>query len=421
MPAGTYFTCTLRIINMVPGAFNLIMSSSSTSTGTVTQQTWTHLTTIANTYTTNLTTNPLMFIKNDTYKLTVTMIDTATLGLTVNLTQYVSITVTPVNNASLTLAASTNSTHVSVGQTVQVNLLALTAGALVSFTVDFGDNTTSNFSLRDTLQLISKFYTYPGVYTLRVTGMNPLNMTFNVTGQCVCWQPNLTILNGGGVFSSPVTIYRSLDFNQTALVSFDCSYNYTVTKQWSMSRVSSSTGATIDDPFNLSVDPFSGSNGSVLFVSKRSLGYFTYRFTFQLSVVYSANNWLTFSTMQAQAYSYVQIARTGLSVRSLAGNLTRQTLGATQGIGLYPGQYTTDLDSVVNVLNLPLVFFFYCRVWPSSMQTHSVSNFFNSSESVASFAGDASSTSNNLYQIYSSTFNTNCFTSEILTQISQKT
>jgi hypothetical protein len=279
IPAGTYFTCILKIINTVPGPFNIVLNSTANGAATTNLLVWTNLTTVANTNTTNLTTSPIMFMRNDTYKLMAIMPDMATSGSAVYLEQYILIQVTPVYNTALSLNPSTISTDLTVGQSVQVNLLAWTAGALVSFSVDFGDNTTFYFSLCNWIQVIGKFYIYPGVYLLKVTGMNLLSMTFNVTGQCLCTQPILDISNRTNLITSPQIINRSTKVNISAMIWLNCSYNYTLTKQWSMIQVNQTTASPIGSSLNLTNTPFSGYNESCLVALANSLPYGTYQLT----------------------------------------------------------------------------------------------------------------------------------------------
>jgi hypothetical protein len=301
--AETNLTCNLLIRTTASSSISVALTSNSSSTGNATNlQTWTNLTIIANTATT-LTPMPIMFTANDTYLLTAVVTETST-SLVIT-RQTVTIVVTPAYRAYLSLNPSTtNSTSVLVGRTVQVNLLAVTLGALVPFSVNYGDSSdTFNFSLQDSSQIISKAYALAGIYTLAVTGQNPLSMVFNVTAPPECPTPSLSILNAATSFSNPSQVDRSSTLNLTALVAFNCSFNFTLTKQWSLIEVSPSNGTLIGAVTNLTANY----DQSELVLSENSLLYGLFKFTCHVNIVYSLNNQMTYLYRQHETSTFVKI------------------------------------------------------------------------------------------------------------------
>ncbi len=252
----------------------------------------------------------------------------------------------------------------------------MTSQASVSFRVDFGDGSSSIYTLTDTIEFITKSYAFAGIYnvtmrTIDLAYANAVpasNLTVNVTGPPSCNPPFLSIENQG-TFDNPVQVQRSQILTLTSVTIMSCAFDNTNTKAWSLNKVDPSTGALVGSPIDTTSNPsrFSGSNQAILVVYSNVLGYGKFLFKYTVTVRYTRNGGLTYSTTQADVSTYVQIVLTGLDVFGLPRGILQQTYGISQHVVLDAGVNTKDLDSFVDPRTLS--FAFYCQVVPSGKAT----------------------------------------------------
>jgi hypothetical protein len=184
-----------------------------------------------------------------------------------------------------------------------------------------------------------------------------------------------------------------------------CGYNYTNTKGWTLYKVDSATGATLGSAIDLTSDPlsFSGFDSATLVVYPNVLDYGIYLFTYSVRILYSMDGGATTLTLQAQTSTYVEYVKTGLNIFGFLNGILQQTYGMSQQIVIDPGTNSIDLDNVVNPSTLNYTF--YCQKVPSGQST---SAYFSSGGAITQLG------STNLYQVYSPTFASDCFTSKCL-------
>jgi hypothetical protein len=145
---------------------------------------------------------------------------------------------------------------------------------------------------------------------------------------------------------------------------------------------------------------FSGYDAATLVVYPNVLDYGVYLFTYSVAVVYSMDRGVTLLTLQAESSTYVEYVKSGLNVFGFLNGILQQTYGLLQQIVIDPGTKSVDLDNVVDPSKLNYTF--YCQKVPSYQST---SAYFSNGGAISQLG------STNLFQVYSSTFSSNCFTS----------
>jgi hypothetical protein len=216
-------------------------------------------------------------------------------------------------------------TDISTGELAQLTLTVLTNFYYILFSVSHGDATLPvYYVLKDTTQMLSKAYSNNGMYTVTVVAVNgsvPLNhsLTFNVTGGPSCAPPTVSIANPG-TSNGPVPLNRSTMIILTGELTLSCTYTYTVTKLWTMTRVYP-TVAVID----MTSDPnsaFSGYDQGILVVRPNTLNYGVYMFNYSVTISFSAGSFLQW------ANTYVSVVATGLNVFGFPSGILQQAYGS---------------------------------------------------------------------------------------------
>jgi hypothetical protein len=239
--------------------------------------------------------------------------------------------------------------------------MAGTNAQYILFSLSYGDGSLPvNYVMKDAIEVISKGYAFAGMYTVSVTALNstiPMtngSLTLNVTGPDSCAPPTIGILNPGTVIS-PVPFNRSSIVALFGSLAISCSFKYTISYAWTM--VNLATGVSTDMTIN---QGYSGYNTGILVISPNTLSYGTFKFTYTVTLSYTANGGGSFTQ---SAITYVTIVPTGLNVFGLTNGILQQSYGSAQAITVDAGANTIDLDSVVNLASLNYTF--YCQRVPT--------------------------------------------------------
>jgi hypothetical protein len=388
---------------------NLSLSVSPALNGVALIQQWTGL------GDSNLTSNPLSITRMGVnYTFTATMVN---FNGSISVQQSNTLYLPPVFNVTFGFANTSASSSVGLtGESVLFKLSALTSGLSISFNVDFGDGTSSIYSLTDKIEIISKSYAFARMYnvSMRTTDqayqsqVPSANLVINVTGAPSCTPPLLSIENQGSL-SNPMQALRSEVIILTSVTILACAFDNTNTKSWSLNEVDPETDTLIGSPIDLTSNPvrFSGSDQAILVVYSNGLNYGRYLAKYRVTVRYTKDGGSTYLTVQSTASTYVQIKPTGLNVFGLPKGILKQTYGTSQQVVLDAGTNTIDLDAFLDTRTLQ--YLFYCQVIPSGQAM----SYFTDPNSIVTRYG-----SSNFFQVRNtttaaSTPSTECLTSTL--------
>jgi hypothetical protein len=359
----------------------------------------------------NFTIDPLELDASTTASsvtLTVTMIDTATEGEKINTTQVYDVRVSKTYTSSI--QPIDNETNVLTGVTTVLALDVVTSGVTIPIIVDIGDGSDPVvYTLKDETISIDVAYAFRGFYKVNVNALGfyaniltPSNLTLNVSGPPACSSPRLKIQNAAPL-TSPSAFLRSNTITITGITSFSCAYNYTNSKEWSLVKVDPETEKQIGDPIDLTLDSkaFKGHDQAILVIYPLVLNFGVYYLTYTAKVIYSMDYGVTYLNIQGQASTYFQIVRTGLNVFGLQNGILQQTYAGGQEVVLDPGTFSVDMDMIVDPSSLS--YLFYCQKVPSGQST---SAYFQSGGAITRLGSLP-----NMFQVFSSTFGSNCFSS----------
>ena len=136
-------------------------------------------------------------------------------------------------------------------------------------------------------------------------------------------------------------------------MTLSCSYNYTVTKYWSLSQINQ-TGAFLSA---VELDS-SVANLSELTIDSNTLPYGLYltTHTYTYSIYNLSNQVIEEHTSVAKAY--IQVIPTGLVIRTISSGVQEVTIGTAQSLSLEPKQHSYDPDGLVSPSTLTFRFFY---------------------------------------------------------------
>ncbi len=394
------FNLTLRV-NTSSSPANLTVTSSYPINGSTILAQWTHVTDSNVTFSNLIVTPPLA----DSFTLTVELVDARPLASLQPIRQVYRI---QVRQTYMTLLAA-DGANVRTGVASTITLTAITSGRSIPVVVDLGDNSSISSVLNDTTIHLSKAFVYAGVYLIQVYGRGayanviaPANLTIQATGPPACSPPLLSIQNPGSL-TNPSAYLRSNMITLTGITAFSCSFNYTNTKSWSLVKVDPMSGDQIGAPIDLTADSaaFSGYDQAILVIYPNSLDFGVYYLVYSAKIIYSMDHGLSFLTLNSQSSTHIQIVRSGLNIFGLPNGLLQQTYGTGQQIVLDPGSFSADMDKSVDPSTLSYVF--YCQKVPSGQST---SAYFSRGGPITRLDSIP-----NMFQVYSSTFSSNCFAS----------
>jgi hypothetical protein len=206
--------------------------------------------------------------------------------------------------------------------------------------------------------------------------------------------------------TAPYAYLRSNTITISSITVFVCSYNYANTKVWTLTQVDPVSGLPTGlGSIDLTADPtaFSGHDQAILVIYPNKLDYGVYYLTYSVTIKYTMDYAGTIRTLYSQTYTHIQIVKAGLNVFGLKNGIMQQVYGVDQQIVLDPGSFSVDLDKFVDPSTL--YYTFYCRKVPTGQST---ALYFSGGGAITRLGALP-----NVYQVYSPTFSSNCFTSSI--------
>ena len=249
---------------------------------------------------------------------------------------------------------------VFTGETFTCVITQVLTDYKANIVVDFGDGENRLLTFDNKNLEVNKKFTSKGAYLISIETVDKYmlkfkkNTTVLVTGPPVCTEP-IILIQDQRALSDPLQTKRSALFTVNAEVYFQCSVDFTDTKEWKVEQVDPNTGAvikTIDFADN------SSRFNAELAIQPFTLGYGVYRFSFFEKVSYYSKAEL--KTVSASEHTFLEIVPSGVGVFGFGDMVSEIVFGVNQDVGIQPGLYSVDYDSVVGVASLN--FTFYCRV-----------------------------------------------------------
>lgn len=151
---------------------------------------------------------------------------------------------------------------------------------------------------------------------------------------------------------------RSTSLQFTASSLFVSQYDSTISYQWTIFLLDSTTYSQISQVTFTTVNPTLSQ--LALTIPGNTFDYGLYKAVFTTTITISSLS----SQLNASDVTYFKVVPTGITVNALANSVTSLTVGSLQGLTLNPVLYSVDTDGLVSMSSL--TFKFYCHLVTSS-------------------------------------------------------